>query len=219
MQGIADIFLSFFYFPGPAYPQYLLRPFCRPPTASRRAAVPIADEKPSLHATLGGFPLSHRMRKRIGGVRRTLSARLFPKKYDRQCFAGKSLPPPLRTLQDKKKAGNPRRFPGFPYRIRRLFAQLGNRFLCGGHVVAGGHLFEGFDRLRLHLLGVVCRAEDEIDVALLGLVGLRSGGGLAQLDYLGVILLREVSLQTYLLRQCVGRVLFQHLVGHGDVPS
>ena len=111
MQGIADIFLSFFYFPGPAYPQYLLRPFCRPPTASRRAAVPIADEKPSLHATLGGFPLSHRMRKRIGGVRRTLSARLFPKKYDRQCFAGKSLPPPLRTLQDKKKAGNPRRFP------------------------------------------------------------------------------------------------------------
>ena len=94
MQGIADIFLSFFYFPGPAYPQYLLRPFCRPPTASRRAAVPIADEKPSLHAALGGFPLSHRMRKRIGGVRRTLSARLFPKKYDRQCFAGK-LPPPL----------------------------------------------------------------------------------------------------------------------------
>lgn len=44
MQGIADIFLSFFYFPGPAYPQYLLRPFCRPPTASSGAAVPIADE-------------------------------------------------------------------------------------------------------------------------------------------------------------------------------
>ena len=39
MQGIADIFLSFFYFPGPAYPQYLLRPFCRPPTASSGAAV------------------------------------------------------------------------------------------------------------------------------------------------------------------------------------
>ena len=79
MQGIADIFLSFFYFPGPAYPQYLLRPFCHPPTASSGAAVPIADEKPSLHAALGGFPLSHRMRKRIGGVRRTHSARLFPK--------------------------------------------------------------------------------------------------------------------------------------------
>lgn len=44
MQGIADIFLSFFYFPGLAYPQYLLRPFCRPPTASSGAAVPIADE-------------------------------------------------------------------------------------------------------------------------------------------------------------------------------
>ena len=44
MQGIADIFLSFFYFPGPAYPQYLLWPFCRPPTARSGAAVPIADE-------------------------------------------------------------------------------------------------------------------------------------------------------------------------------
>ena len=108
MQGIADIFLSFFYFPGPAYPQYLLRPFCRPPTASSCRAD--CRRKPSLHAALGGFPLSHRMWKRIGGVRRTLSARLFPKKYDRQCFAGKS-PLPLRTLQDKKKAGNPRRFP------------------------------------------------------------------------------------------------------------
>ena len=98
MQGIADIFLSFFYFPGPAYPQYLLRPFCRPPTASRRAAVPIADE-------------NRRCTQRSAVFRcRTLSARLFPKKYDRQCFAGKS-PPPLRTLQDKKKAGNPRRFP------------------------------------------------------------------------------------------------------------
>lgn len=111
MQGIADIFLSFFYFPGPAYPQYLLRPFCRPPTASRRAAVPIADEKPSLHAALGGFPLSHRMRKRIGGVRRTLSARLFPKKYDRQCFAGK-LPPPSPDAARQKESRKPAKVSG-----------------------------------------------------------------------------------------------------------
>lgn len=110
MQGIADIFLSFFYFPGLAYPQYLLRPFCRPPTASSGAAVPIADENRRYTQRSAVFPLSHRMRKRIGGVRRTLSERLSPKKYDRQCFAGKS-PLPLRTLQDKKKAGNPRRFP------------------------------------------------------------------------------------------------------------
>ena len=110
MQGIADIFLSFFYFPGPAYPQYLLRPFCRPPTASRRAAVPIADEKPSLHAALGGFPLSHRMRKRIGG-----SGGRFRHDFSRKNMTDNVLqencPPPLRTLQDKKKAGNPRRFP------------------------------------------------------------------------------------------------------------
>lgn len=110
MQGIADIFLSFFYFPGPAYPQYLLRPFCRPPTASRRAAVPIADENRRCTQRSAVF------RCRTGcGNGSEVSGGRFRHDFSRENMTGNVLqencPPPLRTLQDKKKAGNPRRFP------------------------------------------------------------------------------------------------------------
>ena len=94
MQGIADIFLSFFYFSGACLSAISPPAFLSSADGEQRSCRADCRRKPSLHAALGGFPLSHRMRKRIGGVRRTLSARLFPKKYDRQCFAGK-LPPPL----------------------------------------------------------------------------------------------------------------------------
>ena len=174
MQGIADIFLSFFYFPGPAYPQYLLWPFCRPPTASSGAAVPIADENRRCTQRSAVF------RCRTGcGNGSEVSGGRFRHDFSRKNMTDNVLqePPPSPDAARQKESRKPAKVSGFPYRIRRLFAQLGNRFLCGGHVVAGGHLFEGFDRLRLHLLGVVCRTEDEIDVALLGLVGLRSGGG------------------------------------------
>lgn len=111
MQGIADIFLSFFYFPGLAYPQYLLRPFCRPPTASRRAAVPIADENRRCTQRSAVF------RCRIGcGNGSEVSGGRFRHDFSRKNMTDNVLqenrfPPPLRTLQDKKKAGNPRRFP------------------------------------------------------------------------------------------------------------
>ena len=110
MQGIADIFLSFFYFPGPAYPQYLLRPFCRPPTASSGAAVPIADENRRCTQRSAVF------RCRTGcGNGSEVSGGRFRHDFSRKNMTDKVLqencPPPLRTLQDKKKAGNPRRFP------------------------------------------------------------------------------------------------------------
>lgn len=109
MQGIADIFLSFFYFPGPAYPQYLLRPFCRPPTASRRAAVPIADENRRCTQRSAVF------RCRTGcGNGSEVSGGRFRHDFSRKNMTDNVLQenrPSLRTLQDKKKAGNPRRFP------------------------------------------------------------------------------------------------------------
>ena len=110
MQGIADIFLSFFYFPGPAYPQYLLRPFCRPPTASSGAAVPIADENRRCTQRSAVF------RCRTGcGNGSEVSGGRFRHDFSRKNMTDNDLqencPPPLRTLQDKKKAGNPRRFP------------------------------------------------------------------------------------------------------------
>lgn len=111
MQGIADIFLSFFYFPGPAYPQYLLRPFCRPPTASSGAAVPIADENRRCTQRSAVF------RCRTGcGNGSEVSGGRFRHDFSRKNMTDNVLqenrpPPPLRTLQDKKKAGNPRRFP------------------------------------------------------------------------------------------------------------
>ena len=110
MQGIADIFLSFFYFPGPAYPQYLLRPFCRPPTASSGAAVPIADENRR------GTQRSAVFRCRTGcGNGSEVSGGRFRHDFSRKNMTDNVLqencPPPLRTLHDKKKAGNPRRFP------------------------------------------------------------------------------------------------------------
>ena len=109
MQGIADIFLSFFYFPGLAYPQYLLRPFCRPPTASRRAAVPIADENRRCTQRSAVF------RCRTGcGNGSEVSGGRFRHDFSRKNMTDNVLQenrPSLRTLQDKKKAGNPRRFP------------------------------------------------------------------------------------------------------------
>ena len=111
MQGIADIFLSFFYFPGPADPQYLLRPFCRPPTASSGAAVPIADENRRYTQRSAVF------RCRTGrGNGSEVSGGRFRHDFSRKNMTDNVLqenrfPPPLRTLQDKKKAGNPRRFP------------------------------------------------------------------------------------------------------------
>ena len=110
MQGIADIFLSFFYFPGPAYPQYLLRPFCRPPTASRRAAVPIADENRRCTQRSAVF----RCRTGCGNGSEVSGGRFrhdFSRKNMTDNVLQENCPPPLRTLQDKKKAGNPRRFP------------------------------------------------------------------------------------------------------------
>ena len=110
MQGIADIFLSFFYFPGPAYPQYLLRPFCRPPTASRRAAVPIADENRRCTQRSAVF----RCRTGCGNGSEVSGGRFrhgFSRKNMTDNVLQENRPPPLRTLQDKKKAGNPRRFP------------------------------------------------------------------------------------------------------------
>lgn len=109
MQGMADIFLSFFYFLGPAYPQYLLRPFCRPPTASRRAAVPIADENRRCTQRSAVF------RCRTGcGNGSEVSGGRFRHDFSRKNMTDNVLQenrPSLRTLQDKKKAGNPRRFP------------------------------------------------------------------------------------------------------------
>ena len=109
MQGIADIFLSFFYFPGPAYPQYLLRPFCRPPTASSGAAVPIADENRRCTQRSAVF------RCRTGCGNGSEVCGRFRHDFSRKNMTDNVLqencPPPLRTLQDKKKAGNPRRFP------------------------------------------------------------------------------------------------------------
>ncbi len=109
MQGIADIFLSFFYFPGPAYPQYLLRPFCRPPTASSGAAVPIADENRRCTQRSAVF------RCRTGcGNGSEVSGGRFRHDFSRKNMTDNVLQenrPSLRTLQDKKKAGNPRRFP------------------------------------------------------------------------------------------------------------
>ena len=110
MQGIADIFLSFFYFPGPAYPQYLLRPFCRPPTASSGAAVPIADENRRCTQRSAVF----RCRTGCGNVSEVSGGRFrhdFSRKNITDNVLQENCPPPLRTLQDKKKAGNPRRFP------------------------------------------------------------------------------------------------------------
>ena len=110
MQGIADIFLSFFYFPGPAYPQYLLRPFCRPPTASSGAAVPIADENRRCTQRSAVF----RCRTGCGNGSEVSGGRFrhdFSRKNMTDNVLQANCPPPLRTLQDKKKAGNPRRFP------------------------------------------------------------------------------------------------------------
>ena len=110
MQGIADIFLSFFYFPGPAYPQYLLRPFCRPPTASSGAAVPIADENRRCTQRSAVF----RCRTGCGNGSEVSGGRFrhdFSRKNMTDNVLQENCPPPPRTLQDKKKAGNPRRFP------------------------------------------------------------------------------------------------------------
>ena len=110
MQGIADIFLSFFYFPGPAYPQYLLRPFCRPPTASSGAAVPIADENRRCTQRSAVF----RCRTGCGNGSEVSGGRFrhdFSRKNMTDNVLQENCPPPLRTLQDKKKAGNPRGFP------------------------------------------------------------------------------------------------------------
>ena len=110
MQGIADIFLSFFYFPGPAYPQYLLRPFCRPPTARSGAAVPIADENRRCTQRSAVF----RCRTGCGNGSEVSGGRFrhdFSRKNMTDNVLQENCPPPLRTLQDKKKAGNPRRFP------------------------------------------------------------------------------------------------------------
>ena len=110
MQGIADIFLSFFYFPGPAYPQYLLRPFCRPPTASSGAAVPIAAENRRCTQRSAVF----RCRTGCGNGSEVSGGRFrhdFSRKNMTDNVLQENCPPPLRTLQDKKKAGNPRRFP------------------------------------------------------------------------------------------------------------
>ena len=110
MQGIADIFLSFFYFPGPAYPQYLLRPFCRPPTASSGAAVQIADENRRCTQRSAVF----RCRTGCGNGSEVSGGRFrhdFSRKNMTDNVLQENCPPPLRTLQDKKKAGNPRRFP------------------------------------------------------------------------------------------------------------
>ena len=110
MQGIADILLSFFYFPGPAYPQYLLRPFCRPPTASSGAAVPIADENRRCTQRSAVF----RCRTGCGNGSEVSGGRFrhdFSRKNMTDNVLQENCPPPLRTLQDKKKAGNPRRFP------------------------------------------------------------------------------------------------------------
>ena len=110
MQGIADIFLSFFYFPGPAYPQYLLRPFCRPPTASSGAAVPIADENRRCTQRSAVF----RCRTGCGNGSEVSGGRFrhdFSRKNMTDNVLQENCPPPLRPLQDKKKAGNPRRFP------------------------------------------------------------------------------------------------------------
>ena len=110
MQGIADIFLSFFYFPGPAYPQYLLRPFCRPPTASSGAAVPIADENRRCTQRSAVF----RCRTGCGNGSEVSGGRFrhdFSRKNMTDNVLQENCPPPLRTLQDKKKAGNLRRFP------------------------------------------------------------------------------------------------------------
>ena len=110
MQGLADMFLSFFYFPGPAYPQYLLRPFCRPPTASSGAAVPIADENRRCTQRSAVF----RCRTGCGNGSEVSGGRFrhdFSRKNMTDNVLQENCPPPLRTLQDKKKAGNPRRFP------------------------------------------------------------------------------------------------------------
>ena len=110
MQWIADICLSFFYFPGPAYPQYLLRPFCRPPTASSGAAVPIADENRRCTQRSAVF----RCRTGCGNGSEVSGGRFrhdFSRKNMTDNVLQENCPPPLRTLQDKKKAGNPRRFP------------------------------------------------------------------------------------------------------------
>ena len=110
MQGIADIFLSFFYFPGPAYPQYLLWPFCRPPTASSGAAVPIADENRRCTQRSAVF----RCRTGCGNGSEVSGGRFrhdFSRKNMTDNVLQENRPPPLRPLQDKKKAGNPRRFP------------------------------------------------------------------------------------------------------------
>ena len=110
MQGIADMFLSFFYFPGPAYPQYLLRPFCRPPTASSGAAVPIADENRRCTQRSAVF----RCRTGCGNGSEVSGGRFrpaFSRKNMTDNVLQENCPTPLRTMQDKKKAGNPRRFP------------------------------------------------------------------------------------------------------------
>ena len=110
MQGLADRFLSFFYFPGPAYPHYLLRPFCRPPTASSGAAVPIADENRRCTQRSAVF----RCRTGCGNGSEVSGGRFrhdLSRKNMTDTVLQENCPPPLRTLQDKKKAGNPRRFP------------------------------------------------------------------------------------------------------------
>ena len=153
MQGIADIFLSFFLFSGTCLSAISPLAFLSPADGEQRSCRADCRRKPSLHAALGGFPLSHRMRKRIGGVRRTLSARLFPKNMTDNVLQENR--PPLSGRCKTKESRKPAKVSGFPYRIRRLFAQLGNRFLCGGHVVAGGHLLRasiacGFISLALY---------------------------------------------------------------------
>ena len=110
MQGIADIFLSFFYFPGPAYPQYLLRPFCRPPTASSGAAVPIADENRRCTQRSAVF----RCRTGCGNGSEVSGGRFrhdFSRKNMTDNVLQENCPPPLRTLQANQQPGNPRRFP------------------------------------------------------------------------------------------------------------
>lgn len=110
MQGIADIFLSFFYFPGPAYPQYLLRPFCRPPTASSGAAVPIADENRRCTQRSAVF----RCRTGCGNGSEVSGGRFrhdFSRKNMTDNVLQENRPSLSGRCKTKRKPGNPRRFP------------------------------------------------------------------------------------------------------------
>ena len=110
MQGIADIFLSFFYFPGPAYPQYLLRPF----VARRRRAAELPCRLPTKNRRCTQRSAVFRCRTGCGNGSEVSGGRFrhdFSRKNMTDNVLQENCPPPLRTLQDKKKAGNPRRFP------------------------------------------------------------------------------------------------------------